>query len=96
MHLETISNKTIENNYFFVRPSQRVLIDPSLTTNVNETHVSVKANNAMANYVWIRRKNNAILNFEDNFFDLVKGEEKIIENSGKATIDDLIVTSYQN
>ena len=72
------------------------MIDPSLATSVNETHISVKASKALANYVWIRRKNYAIVNFQDNFFDLVKGQEKIIENTGKVSIDDIIVTSYQN
>lgn len=96
MKLDTLDKETSENNFFFVRPSQRVMIDPSLTLAQNEETLTVKAEKALANYVWIRFKNNTSINFEDNFFDLLPGTSKQLTLPGKFSINDLEVTSYQN
>ena len=55
-----------------MRPSERVLIDPSLTLTQQGQILTVKAEKSLANYVWIRFKTRSI-KFSDNFFDLLPG-----------------------
>lgn len=47
----------------------------------NDTIIEVTATKAMANYVWVKLKNETSYNFEDNYFDLAAGQTKQIKNT---------------
>ena len=53
---------TYENNYYFVVPKDRVVMNPNLTVTLhNATNsITIKCNNFLANYVWIRSKSSEL------------------------------------
>ena len=53
---------TYENNYYFVAPKDRVVMNPNLTVTLhNATNsITIKCNNFLANYVWIRSKSSEL------------------------------------
>ena len=50
----------------------------------------------MANYVWIKLKNETCINFENNYFDLMAGQTIQIKNINNIELSDLQVSCYQN
>ena len=47
---------TYTNNYYFVRPADRVSLDPKLKVTALGNKLTIRAEN-LATYVWIRSKN---------------------------------------
>ena len=90
---------TYENNYYFVVPKDRVVMNPNLTVTLhNATNsITIKCNNFLANYVWIRSKSSELgLNLQDNYFDMLKGAQITVKIPNGVKLGDLEVSSYQN
>ena len=94
MKARSTSGKVSENNFFFVPPVNRTILNPGLTHNVTDRQLTITAKH-IANYVWVRSAKGNPVNLEENYFDMLPGDKKVITIPENIDEKDLQVTCYQ-
>lgn len=84
---------TARNMYTYSRPKHMNLTDPKITlTQKGKNEISVRAK-LFAKGVYLFHPHIDVI-FDDNYFDLLPGEEKIVGTSVPVNVDDIKVWSY--
>ena len=86
---------TARNIYTYSRPKHMNLPNPNLTLiQKSKNEISVKTK-FFAKGVYLYHPNMNVI-FDDNYFDMLPGEEKIVRTSVPVNVDDIKVWSYWN
>ena len=87
--IDTETQEVYENNYFFVAPANRFIMDPELNYYVIGNRLQIYARN-LANYVWVRHKDEGrSVNLDKNYFDILPGQTVYVD------IDDDDANNYE-
>jgi hypothetical protein len=88
------SHLLYENNYFFVRPKDRIRYNPALTSTPLSSHTISITTEWLATYVWIRSVTYTSANLKNNYFDILPGSTVVVDVS-PLHVSDIVISCYE-
>lgn len=94
MKVTTTGMEGSESNYFFTSPKSQFLLIPNLSYTFIGGNLVLKTK-FLANYIWIKMKNDEPLHLDENYFDMIPNSEKLVKMPTGVDHSLIEVTCYQ-